>query len=104
MHGGTLPAREMFYGCDGQHVAIRLDGTASGGKIEVEFDTGFAEPETAVGRITELRVPLAGQRFRVHVSHNGLAPMTIPAQGWIEIGECMALAKRVLTDGVSSPK
>ncbi len=101
MHGGTLPAREMFYGCDGEHVAIRLDGVASGGKISVEFETGFVEPEIAAGRITEMRAPLAGHRFRVYVSHSGLPPMTIPAQGWIEIGECMALAKRVLAEGVS---
>jgi alpha-amylase/alpha-mannosidase (GH57 family) len=93
MHGGTPAAREMFYGCDGEHVSIRLDGASASAKIGVEFETGFAEPEIAVGRIIEIRVPLAGHRFRVYVSQNGLAPATLPAEGWIEIGECMALSK-----------
>jgi alpha-amylase/alpha-mannosidase (GH57 family) len=96
MHGGAYAAREMFYGCDGQHVAIRLDGTSGGAKIEVEFETGTVDAEIAVGRITEIRAPLAGHRFRVRVSHNGLAPVLVPANGWIEVGECMALAKTAL--------
>ena len=93
MHGGTSAAREMFYGCDGKQVSIRLDGVASGATIQVEFETGMVEAEIAVGRIIEMRTPLAGHRFRVHVSHNDLAALTLPTQGWIEIGECMALAK-----------
>ena len=93
MHGGTPAAREMFYGCDGERVSIRLDGTSTGATIGVEFETGMVEPEIARGRITEMRAPLAGRRFRVHVSHNGLPTTTLPADGWIEIGECMALAK-----------
>ncbi len=91
MHGSTPPVREMFYGCDGERVAIRLDGTSDGVTIQVEFETGMAPTEIAIGRIAEVHAPLAGHRFRVHVSHNSLPPATLPAQGWIEIGECMAL-------------
>src|SRR6266700_1845871 len=87
MHGGTLAAHEMFYGCDGQRVSIRLDGISAGAIIEVEFETGMVEAEIASGRILEMRAPLAGHRFRVHVSHNGLAAVTLPTHGWIEIGE-----------------
>jgi alpha-amylase/alpha-mannosidase (GH57 family) len=93
MHGGSPPAREMYYGCDGECVAIRLDGVSPGVAIRVEFETGITQARIAVGRVAELQAPLTGHRFRVHVSHNGLPPMTLPAQGWIEIGECMALAK-----------
>jgi hypothetical protein len=50
-----------------------------------------------VGRITELRVPLAGHRLRVHLSRNGLPAATLPTHGWIEVGECMALTKEKLT-------
>lgn len=96
MHGGSQPAREMYYGCDGECVAIRLDGVSHGVTIRVEFETGITEAQVVVGRIAEMQVPLAGHRFRVHVSHNGLPAMTLPAQGWIEIGECMALAKPML--------
>jgi alpha-amylase/alpha-mannosidase (GH57 family) len=94
MHGGAYAAREMFYGCDGQHVAIRLDGTSAEATIRVEFENGVVDTEIAVGRITEIRAPLAGVRFRVLVSQSGLAPMAIPAAGWIEIGECAALVAK----------
>jgi alpha-amylase/alpha-mannosidase (GH57 family) len=96
MHGGSPPAREMYYGCDGQRLAIRLDGVSAAAAIQVEFEEGVAEAEIAIGRIAELHVPLAGHRFRVNVSHNGLPSVTLPAQGWIEVSECMALAKQVL--------
>jgi alpha-amylase/alpha-mannosidase (GH57 family) len=95
MHGSTIPVREMFYGCDGEHVAVRLDG-AAGAQIEIEFDSGRVDAEIAVGRITELRAPLAGRRFRVHLSHNGLPPLTLPTEGWLEVGECVALSKEKL--------
>jgi alpha-amylase/alpha-mannosidase (GH57 family) len=94
MHGGAAPARDMYYGCDGEFLAIRLDGADGAGvRVDVEFESGFAKVEMAVGRILELRAPLAGRCFRVHISRNGLPPATLPAQGWIEVGECMALAK-----------
>ncbi len=93
MHGGAPPVWEMFYGCDGKSVAVRLDGAQADLKIEVEFETGVVPAEIAVGRVTELRVPLAGHRMRLHLAKNGLPAATLPTQGWIEVGECMALAK-----------
>jgi len=41
MHGGAPPMWEMLYGCDGESVAVRLDGAHAGLKIEVEFETGM---------------------------------------------------------------
>jgi alpha-amylase/alpha-mannosidase (GH57 family) len=96
MHGAAPPVWEMFYGCDGQSVSVRLDGLQAGVKVEVEFETGIVPAEIVVGRITELRVPLAGHRLRVNLSRNGLPAATLPAQGWFEVGECMALAKRTI--------
>ncbi len=94
MHGGAPPVWEMFYGCDGESVAVRLDGAEAGLKIEVEFESGVVPAEIVVGRVTELRVPLAGPRMRLHLAKNGLPAATLPTQGWIEVGECMALVKR----------
>jgi alpha-amylase/alpha-mannosidase (GH57 family) len=93
MHGGAPPVWEMFYGCDGESVGVRLDGAEAGLKIEVEFETGVVPAEIVVGRVTELRVPLAGRRMRLHLAKNGLPAATLPTQGWIEVGECMALVK-----------
>ena len=94
MHGGAPPIWEMFYGCDGEAVAVRLDGAQAGLKIEVEFESGVVPAEVIVGRVTELRVPLAGRNMRLHLSNNGLPAAMLPAQGWFEVGECMALVKR----------
>ena len=93
MHGGAPPIWEMFYGCDGESVAVRLDGAQADLKIEVEFETGVVPAEIVVGRVTEMRVPLAGHRMRLHLAKNGLPAATLPTQGWIEVGECMALVK-----------
>lgn len=102
MHGGAPPVWEMFYGCDGQSVSLRLDGAHPGVQIAVEFETGAVPAEIVVGRITELRVPLAGHRMRVHLSRNGLPGVTLPAHGWIEVGECMALSREKLAPLVTS--
>jgi alpha-amylase/alpha-mannosidase (GH57 family) len=93
MHGGAPPVWEMLYGCDGESVAVRLDGAQAGLKIEVEFESGVVPAEIVVGRVTELRVPLAGPRLRLHLAKNGLPAATLPTHGWIEVGQCMALAK-----------
>ena len=85
MHGGTQAAREMFYGCDGKNLCIRLDGAPADAKIEVEFEAGIAKAEIAVGRVTEILAPLAGQKFRLRVSQGGLAPALLPADGWVEM-------------------
>lgn len=94
MHGSTPPLRELYFGCDGNHLALRLDGVGAA-QVQVEFETGFVDAEIARGRIVELKAPLVGNRIRVHVSRNGLAPAIVPADGWIEVGECMALAVRL---------
>jgi alpha-amylase/alpha-mannosidase (GH57 family) len=95
MHGGAPPVWEMLYGCDGESIAVRLDGAEAGLKIEVEFETGVVTAEIVVGRVTELRVPLAGRSIRLNLSKNGLPAATLPTQGWIEVGECMSLVKPV---------
>jgi alpha-amylase/alpha-mannosidase (GH57 family) len=97
MHGGVPPVWEMLYGCDGESVAVRLDGLHAGVEIAIEFEIGIVPAEIVVGRITELRVPLAGHHLRVHLSRNGLPAATLPTHGWIEVGECMALTKEKLT-------
>ncbi len=84
MHGGNVPARELYYGTDGQRLYIRLDGAASG-KYRVEFEEGATESRVAVGRIVEIESPKLGQKFRVSVTVDGLAPTTLPAEGWIEL-------------------
>jgi hypothetical protein len=76
-----------------------LDGLQAGVQVEVEFETGIVPAEIVVGRITELRVPLAGHRLRVNLSRDGLPAATLPAQDWFEVGECMALAKRTIIAG-----
>ena len=97
MHGAAPPVWEMFYGCDGQSVALRLDGLDKGVTVQVEFETGLVAPEVATGRITEVRAPLAGRRLRVHLSRNGLPVAALPLHGWFEVGECMALVKTQLS-------
>ncbi|MEO5923360.1 MAG: glycoside hydrolase family 57 protein [Bryobacteraceae bacterium] len=86
MHGGTPPAREMFYGFRGGCVFARLDGAAEDAKFSIVFDTGTSETQAAVGRTVELRANVTGSRFRVSVQRQGLAPVTLPADGWIDIG------------------
>jgi alpha-amylase/alpha-mannosidase (GH57 family) len=99
MHGAAPPVWEMFYGCDGLSVSLRLDGLDKGVTVEVEFETGIVPAEIAIGRITELRVPLAGHRLRVNLSRNRLPVATLPMHGWFEVGECRALVKTELSEG-----
>src|SRR3984957_6655886 len=96
MHGAAPPVWEMLYGCDGQSVSVRLDGLQAGVQVEVEFETGIVPAEIVVGRITELRVPLAGHSTRVKPFRARLPAAPLPAQDWFEVGECMALAKRTI--------
>jgi alpha-amylase/alpha-mannosidase (GH57 family) len=98
MHGAAPPIWEMFYGCDGQSVALRLDGLDKGVTVQIEFETGIVSAEIASGRITEMRAPLAGRHLRVHLSRNGLPVATLPMHGWIDVGECMALVKTELSE------
>ena len=62
--------------------------------MRVEFETGFVDAEIVSGRVIEMKVPLSGQRIRLHISRNGLAPVVVPPNSWIEVSECKALAER----------
>jgi alpha-amylase/alpha-mannosidase (GH57 family) len=87
MHGGSTFLEEMFYGWDDTHLYIRLDG-AGEARVSVEFESGPVGVEIAADRIIEICARRAGGRFRVALSQkNGLPPVMVPANGWIEIGE-----------------
>ena len=76
-------AREMFYGSNGTELFVRLDAAGTG-KFGIEFENGPAETRVVMGRIVEMEAPRKGDRFRVTVQRDGLPPMTLPAEGWIE--------------------
>jgi alpha-amylase/alpha-mannosidase (GH57 family) len=84
MHSGFSPVREMYYGVEGTHLFVRLDG-ASGGSYGVEFESGPAPARVIAGRIVEMQVPRNGNRFRVTIARDGLPPTTLPADGWLDI-------------------
>jgi len=84
MHGGESPVHEMLYGSDGETLYIRLDANVDA-RYGIEFETGTAETHVARGRILEMSAPKAGRRFRVSIARDGLPPVTIPAQNWIEL-------------------
>lgn len=85
MHGGTPPAREMFYGFRNGRVFVRLDGPDPNARFEIEFEGGSSETHAANGRVTELEAKIAGARFRVTAHRNGLVPVTLPADRWIDV-------------------
>jgi alpha-amylase/alpha-mannosidase (GH57 family) len=97
MHG-DVPVSELFYGTDGENLFVRIDqvkldqGNARAFKIE--FETGVVETHVALRRILELSARLIGQpgqpgqpsrRFRIAIARDGLPPVTVPADGWIEL-------------------
>ena len=83
MHGGAAVAREMFYGSNGTELFVRLDA-AGKGKFGIQFENDSADAHVVAGRIVEMEAPRKGDRFRVIVERDGLAPVTMPAEGWIE--------------------
>jgi alpha-amylase/alpha-mannosidase (GH57 family) len=83
MHGGGTVAREMFYGTNGTDLFVRLD-SAGKGTFGIEFENGAAAAQVVRGRVVEMEAPRKGDRFRITVERDGLAPMTLPAEGWIE--------------------
>jgi alpha-amylase/alpha-mannosidase (GH57 family) len=85
MHGGTPPARELFYGFRDGRVFVRLDGCLAGAQFTIDFDGGSSETQSACGRVTELAAKITGPRFRVAAKRNGLAPTTLPADTWIDV-------------------
>ena len=87
MHGES-PVRELFYGVDSGNLFVRLDGYAKkdgDGEFKIEFDTGVADTKVARRRIVELSALRTGSRFRILILREGLPPITIPAEGWIEL-------------------
>lgn len=84
MHGGAPPIRELYYGTDGDYLYVRLDAGLQA-TFKVEFENGPAATEAARGKIVELRAKLAGARFRVQVTADGLPPVDVPAEGWIDL-------------------
>jgi len=91
MHGGTPAAREIYYGVDPRNLFVRIDGADASATFSIEFEGGEREnrpsaKRVAVGRIVEIAVALRGsRRFRVSAARDGLAPVNIPAEGWIEL-------------------
>jgi len=84
MHGGGPVVRELFYGTDGTHLFVRLDG-ADGAAFGIEFEGGPVAAEVARGRIVEIQAPLAGERFRLVIEREGLAAIRVPGEDWLEL-------------------
>jgi alpha-amylase/alpha-mannosidase (GH57 family) len=84
MHGGEAPIREFQYGADEKHLYVRIDGARCDG-FGIEFENGPAEVHAAAGHIVELRARRSGSRFRLTIAREGLPPLTVPAQSWIEL-------------------
>ena len=84
MHGGAPPIRDLYYGSDGNYLFVRLD-TVVQASFKIEFESGPVSTEVVRGKIVELRAKLAGARFRVQVTPDGLPPVDVPADGWIDL-------------------
>jgi alpha-amylase/alpha-mannosidase (GH57 family) len=85
MHGGAPPAREMLYGFRDGRVFVLLHGASMESTYAVEFEGGLAETHVAANRVVELEAPIHGPRFRISVQRNGLAPVTLPHESWIDV-------------------
>ena len=84
MHADAPPVREIYYGCNDTHLYVRVDdGPAA--RYGIEFEDGPADIKIAKGRVVEMEAPRKGQKFRVTVARDGLAPAVVPAEGWIEL-------------------
>jgi len=84
MDTGEHPVREIFYGCDSTRLFVRVDGSKDA-KFGIEFENGAAKVKMARGKIVELESPRSGNRFRLTIARDGLPPLVVPAEGWIEI-------------------
>ena len=85
MHGGAPPAREMLYGFRDGRVFVLLHGASLEATYTVEFESGRAETRVVANRVVELEAAVEGPRFRISVQRNGLAPVTLPHEGWIDV-------------------
>jgi alpha-amylase/alpha-mannosidase (GH57 family) len=84
MHGGESPVREILYGGDGQNLYVRVEAEP-GPAFGIEFESGPAQTTVAAKQIIEMSAPLAGNKFRVTVARDGLPPVSVPAENWIEL-------------------
>ncbi len=95
MHGGLVAAREIFYGMGDGFLYVRLDGVAAGAKVQIEFERGMVNPEIVTSRVMEMKVPLREPAlFRIHVSHNDLPAIVLPAHGWLQMSLTAELQER----------
>ncbi len=85
MHGGEPVARELFYGYNGARLFVRLEGAPADTHFTIEFERGPAYTREVAGRVVELVATLEGRRFRVRAERDGLAPVTLPPEGWLDI-------------------
>ncbi len=84
MHGGESPVREILYGSDGQNLYVRIDAEP-GARFAIEYEDGPAQTTIAAKQIIEMSAPLARTKFRVTVTRDGLPPLRVPADNWIEV-------------------
>jgi alpha-amylase/alpha-mannosidase (GH57 family) len=84
MHGGESPVREILYGSDGQNLYVRVDAEPDA-TFAIEFENGPAQANVAAKQIVEMSAPLMGNKFRVTVARDGLPPVRVPAEGWIDV-------------------
>ena len=82
MHGGESPVREIFYGSDGKNLYVRVDAEPDA-TFAIEFENGPARTTVAAKQIVEMSAPLIGKKFRVTIARDGLPPVPVPAEGWI---------------------
>jgi alpha-amylase/alpha-mannosidase (GH57 family) len=85
MHGGEIVARDIYFGCNGADVFVRLDG-AGKGVYGIEFEKGPVDVRCVRGRVIEMEAAKVGPRFRVTVARDGLPKQTLPSEGWLELG------------------
>ena len=86
MHADAPPIHQIYYGCNGTRLFVRVDGAGSA-KLGIEFETGPVESKLVRGHIAEIEAPRAGTRFRVTVAREGLPRITVPAEWWLELPE-----------------
>jgi alpha-amylase/alpha-mannosidase (GH57 family) len=84
MHGGELEVGEILFGTDGKDLFVRMDhgGDAHFG---IEFESGSAPTTRVANQIVEMSAPLAGDKFRLTITRDGLPPVRIPDETWIAL-------------------
>ncbi|HEX4825979.1 MAG TPA: glycoside hydrolase family 57 protein [Candidatus Polarisedimenticolaceae bacterium] len=95
MHAATRLARDLWFGSDDDALYVRLDpfepGSFDGADVRIRVPSGQAveAAETALDRILEMRIPLAGlggaARFAVEIKNAAGAVQRVPADGFIDV-------------------